>query len=347
MPYEGSSTTARTNTLAPLTFEPVFRDIVKAYGFLKTRVRHTPTEYSEALSEIAGVPVYVKWENQQLCGSFKIRGALYAMHSLDANRRDKGVVTCSSGNHGQGVALAAKSMGIKAVVFVPESCPELKKKKIRQLGGDWVELRVAAGDYDFAEAESHVFAEREGGTYLSSYEDAAVISGQGSAGMEMFMDEPDIEYLLVPAGGGGLINGAAIAAKAIAPAADSFGVQSEASNPWVVSWPDGIVKTVTYSDTVADGLAGAIPQSLLTLAKKRVSGMLEVTENDIKRAIAFVHREHRQIIEGAGAVGIAALLSGAARPNGRKTGIIVSGGNIGDAALREILGPPPHKPQGG
>jgi threonine dehydratase len=320
-----------------LAFEPVFRNVVKAYGFLETRVRRTPTEYSEALSEIAGAPVYVKWENQQLCGSFKIRGALFAMHSLDENQRDKGIVTCSSGNHGQGVALAAKSMGVRAIVFVPETCPEIKKRKIRQLGGDWVELRAAAGDYDFAEAEAHKFAAREGKTYLSSYEDAAIVSGQGSAGMEMFMNDPDIGYVLIPAGGGGLLNGVAIAAKAINPEVEIFGVQSEASNPWVVSWPDGEVKTVTYSDTVADGLAGGIPQSLLTLAKKRVSGILEVTENDIKRAIAFAHREHRQIIEGAGAVGIAALLSGAAKPNGKKTAILVSGGNIDDAKLREIL----------
>jgi threonine dehydratase len=337
MSDEESSTAARTDDLAPLAFEPVFRDVVKAYGFLKTRVRHTPTEYSEALSEIAGAPVYVKWENQQLCGSFKIRGALYAMYSLDASQRGRGVVTCSSGNHGQGVALAAKSMGVEAVVFVPETCPELKKHKIRQLGGEWVELRVAAGDYDFAEAEAHAFAAREGRTYLSSYEDAAIISGQGSAGMEMFMDEPDIEYLLVPAGGGGLLNGTAIAAKAVNPDVEIFGVQSEASNPWVVSWAGGAVKAVTYSDTVADGLAGAIPQSLLTLAQKRVSGILEVTEDCIKHAIAFIHREHRQIIEGAGAVGIAALLSGTAKPNGRKTGIVVSGGNIDNAKLKEIL----------
>jgi threonine dehydratase len=330
-------TAAQTNPLAPLAFEPVFRDVVKAYGFLKTRVRHTPTEYSPSLSEAAGAPVYVKWENQQLCGAFKIRGALYAMRSLDETQREEGIVTCSSGNHGQGVALAAKSMGVRAVVFVPETCPELKKKKIRYLGGDWVELRVAAGGYDFAEEEAHEFAARSGRTYLSSYEDAAVISGQGSAGMEMFMDEPDIEYLLIPAGGGGLLNGVAIAAKAVSPDAGIFGVQSEASNPWVVSWPGGVVKTVMYSDTVADGLAGAIPQSLLTLAQKRVSGILEVTEDDIKRAIAFVHREHRQIIEGAGAVGIAALLSGAAKPDGRKTGIVVSGGNIDDATLKEIL----------
>jgi threonine dehydratase len=228
-------------------------------------------------------------------------------------------------------------MGVSAVVFVPETCPKLKKKRILSLGGEWVELRVAAGDYDFAEAEAHEFAAREGRTYLSSYEDASVISGQGSVGMEMFMDEPDIEYLLVPAGGGGLINGIATAAKAVNPEVEIFGVQSEASNPWVVSWPYGAVKTVTYSYTVADGLAGGIPQSLLTLAKKRVSGILEVTENDIKRAIAFIHREHRQIIEGSAAVGVAAVLSGAARPNGKKTGIVVSGGNIDDAVLSEIL----------
>jgi threonine dehydratase len=320
-----------------LDFEPSFKDIVMACRFLNARVRHTPTEYSHSLSEFAGAPVYVKWENQQLCGSFKIRGALYRMDVLNEEERSRGVVTCSSGNHGQGVALAAREMKVKAVIFVPLACPEIKKQAIRRLGGEWAELVVADGDFDFADREAVRFAKETGGTYISSFEDPYLMAGQGTAGVEMFMDEPDIDYLLVPAGGGGLLNGVAISAKAINPDVEIFGVQSAASNPWVVSWKDGTVKTVEYFDTLADGLAGAIPQSLLTLAKKRVSGIYEVTENDISRAIAFAHKEHRQIIEGAGAVGIAALLSGKAKPDGRKTGVIVSGGNIDDDRLKKIL----------
>ena len=150
-------------------------------------------------------------------------------------------------------------------------------------------------------AEKIVHAEKNGMTYVSSFEDAMVISGQGTAGFEMFSDEPDIELLIIPAGGGGLMNGIAIAAKALNPDVEIWGVQSVASNPWVVSWADGIVREVTYLETLADGLAGYIPQSLLSLAKKRVTGILEITEEDIAKAIAFLHREHHQIVEGAGA----------------------------------------------
>jgi threonine dehydratase len=320
-----------------LAFEPSFKDVVKAYRLLKNRVRHTPTEYSHALSEAAGTPVYVKWENQQFCGSFKIRGALYKMDMLTEDERARGVVTCSSGNHGQGVALAAREMKLRAVVFVPRVCPEVKKQAIRRLGDDWVELVAAEGDFDFADQEAVRYAKKTGATYISSFEDPYLIAGQGTAGLEMFMDEPELDYLVVPAGGGGLINGAAIAAKAVNPEVEVFGVQSVASNPWVVSWPEGKVKAVEYMDTLADGLAGAIPQSLLTLARKRVSDVFEVTEEDIRRAIAFIHKEHRQVIEGAGAVGVAALLTGKAGERGKKTGVFISGGNIDDDRLKEIL----------
>lgn len=320
-----------------LPINPSFTDVVKAYRFLSKRVRHTPTEYSYPLSEMLGAPVYIKWENQQICGSFKLRGALYKMNSLTDEERESGVVTCSSGNHGQGVAMAAGELGVKTLIFVPKACPETKKLAIRRRGGDFVDLVVCDGDYDFAEATAHRIAKEKGMTYISSFEDPTVISGQGTAGFEMFMDEPDISLLLVPAGGGGLMNGVAIAAKAVNPDVEIWGVQSEASNPWVVSWESGIVKEVEYLETLADGLAGYIPQSLLSLAKKRVTGIHEVTEEDIARAIAYLHREHHQVVEGAGAVGVAALLAGKADVRGRKTGVVISGGNIDEDKLKKIL----------
>lgn len=323
--------------LDSLPVKPDFQDVVRAYRFLRERVRHTPTEYSYPLSEMAGAPVYIKWENQQLCGSFKIRGALYKMNLLNDEDRKRGVVTCSSGNHGQGVALAAKELGVRATVFVPNVCPETKKQMILRRGGEWVTLVTSEGDYDRAEMDSREFAEETGAAYVSSFEDAALISGQGTAGLEMFMDEPEIGYLLVPAGGGGLLNGVAISAKAINTRAEIWGVQSAASNPWVLSWPDGIARQTEYLDTIADGLSGSIPQSLVSFAKERVTGIHEVTEDDVKRAIAFIHREHHQVIEGAGAVSVAALISGKARPNGKTVGIVVSGGNIDEEKLREIL----------
>lgn len=320
-----------------LPINPSITDILKAYKFLKTRVRHTPTAYSHALSIVAGAPVYIKEENQQLCGSFKVRGALYKMNSLTPDERALGVVTCSSGNHGQGVAMAAKELGIKTKIFVPRDCPETKKASIMWRGGDFVELIVLDGDYDCAESTSHAYAKEHGITYVSSFEDPTVIAGQGTAGFEMFTDEPDIELLIVPAGGGGLMNGFAIAAKALNPNTEIWGVQSEASNPWVKSWADGIVKDVTYDESLADGLTGFIPQSLLSLAKTRVQGILEITEKELADAIAFMHREEHLVVEGAGAVGVAALLAGKVPVHGRKTGIVLSGGNIDEGRLKKIL----------
>lgn len=323
--------------MSTLPINPGITDVVKAYKFLRGRVRHTPTEYSHALSVKAGAPVYLKLENQQLCGSFKLRGALYKMNSLTPEERALGVVTCSSGNHGQGVAMAAQELQIKTKIFVPNACPETKKEAIRWRGGDFVELIVADGDYDFTEKTAHEYAAAHGVTYVSSFEDAAVVAGQGTAGFEMFTDEPDIELLLVPAGGGGLMNGIAIAAKALNPDVEIWGVQTNTSNPWVVSWEEGRVKEVKYGETLADGLAGGIPQSLLSLAKLRVKGILEVTETELAAAIAFMHREQHMVIEGAGAVGIAALLAGKAPVRGRKTGIVISGGNIDETKLLKVL----------
>ncbi|MBR4400517.1 MAG: threonine/serine dehydratase [Synergistes sp.] len=320
-----------------LPFDPCITDVMKAYKFLKNRVRHTPVEYSRALSERAGAPVYLKLENLQICGSFKVRGALYKMNMLNERERAAGVVTCSSGNHGQGVAMAASELGIKTKIFVPRDCPETKKRAINWLGGGFVDLRITEGDYNDAEHAAHEYSETHGMTFVSSFEDPFVIAGQGSAGIEMFSDEPDIGLLLVPAGGGGLLNGVSIAAKALNPDVEIWGVHSERANPWAASWKDGVVKEINYSDTLADGLYGDIPQSTLTLAKKRVTGIIEVTEKEMKEAIAFLHREQRCIAEGAGAVGVAAVLSGRAPVNGRKTGIVVSGGNIDDAKLSKIL----------
>ncbi|MDD4364675.1 MAG: threonine/serine dehydratase [Synergistales bacterium] len=316
---------------------PTITDVLEARRFLRGRVRHTPTELSPSLSDRMGAPIFIKWENHQICGSFKLRGALNRMFSLSEEERSRGVVTASSGNHGQGVAMAASMLEVKAVICVPGSCPETKKAAIGRLGGEWVELRVVGRLYDDAEREAHEAAEREGRTYISSFEDRRVVAGAGTLGLELILDEPDLDLIVVPAGGGGLMNGVAIATKALRPSVEIWGVQSVASQPWVLSWPGGKVVETTYDDSLADGLTGSIPQSLLTLAKERVSGILAVTEENIAEAIAFCHREHHEIVEGAGAVGIAALLSGRIDVAGRRTAVVISGGNIDEERLLEVL----------
>lgn len=322
-----------------MTINPSISDVLRAYRFLRHKVRHTPVERSFPLSERTGADVFIKWENAQFCGSFKIRGALNKMFSLTSEERARGVVTPSSGNHGQGVAFAASQLGIRAVVCVPGACPQTKRQAIRRLGGEWVELRVVGELYDDAEHEARRLAEEEGKTFVSSYEDAVVISGAATLGLELMMDEPDLDVLLVPAGGGGLMNGVSLAAKTLRPQVRIWGVQSVASQPWVASWEGGRVLEVSYGDSLADGLTGSIPQSLLDLAKTRMEGCFSVTEEEIGQAIAFLHAEHHQVVEGAGAVGVAALLAGKvpAPLAGLRVGVVISGGNIDHARLLPLL----------
>jgi len=218
-----------------VTIDPSMSDVLRAYRFLKDRVRRTPVERSFSLSEFTGAEVFIKWENTQFCGSFKIRGALNKMYSLTPEERSLGVVTPSSGNHGQGVAFAASQLGVKAVVCVPGACPQTKRDAIRRLGGEWVDLRVVGELYDDAEHEAHRVAADEGRTFVSSYEDAVVISGAATVGLELMMDEPDLDAILVPAGGGGLMNGVSLSAKTLRPQVRIWGVQSVASQPWVAS----------------------------------------------------------------------------------------------------------------
>ncbi len=316
---------------------PSMSDILLANRFLEGRIRRTPTEKSIPLGDVTGGEVFLKWENQQITGSFKIRGALNKMFSLGEEDRQKGVVTASSGNHAQGIAMAASMLGVKAAICVPGVCPETKQKAIRRIGGDWVDLRVSGRFYDDAEDAAHELQEQEGMTYVSSFEDHWIISGAGTAGLEMFLAEPELDMLIVPAGGGGLISGVALAAKTLRPQVEIWGVQSVASQPYVVSWPKGRVVEVEYGDSLADGLTGSIPQSLLDLARRRISGFIAVTEEEIAQAIAWLHREHHQVVEGAGAVGVAALLSGRLSSWGRKVGVVISGGNIDHERLEGIL----------
>lgn len=316
---------------------PEIRDVLRAAKFLEGKARHTPTEESADLSEITGGRVFLKWENMQPCGSFKIRGSLNKMFHMSEGERKRRVVTASSGNHAQGVAMAAKMLGIRAVVFVPSVCPMTKRKAIKRLGGDTVELRVADGLYDEAEAAAKELSRSEGLTYVSSYEDHYIVSGAGTVGLEMLLDEPELDMIVVPAGGGGLITGIATVAKAFSPRIRIVGVQSVASMPWVASWQSGRVVDVSYSDTLADGLTGGIPQSLLDLARVRVNDFIAVEEKDIAGAISFLHKKHHQVVEGAGAIGVAALLSGRISAVGRNVGVVISGGNIDHEVLMRVL----------
>jgi threonine dehydratase len=317
--------------------DPSLEEVLRAARFLEGKIRRTPAEPFTYLSERVGAPVTVKWESLQRCGAFKVRGAFWKISRMSEADRARGIVTASSGNHGQGVAMAARESGIRAVVFVPGCCPETKRAAIRRLGGDRVELVVTGHMYDDAEAGAHEYAERTGATYFSSYEDPDIVAGAGTLGLEFLMEQPDLDLLIVPAGGGALMNGVALAAKALRPGIEIWGVQPEVSQPYAASWESGILQEVEFGDSLADGLVGSIPQSLLTLAKRRIAGIAVVSEEAIGRAIAFACAWAGRVVEGAGAVGLAALLSGVIDPRGRRTGVVVSGGNIDGPVLVDLI----------
>jgi threonine dehydratase len=317
---------------------PTVTDILMAYRFLKGKVRHTPLEFSYLLSEESGAKVFLKWENQQHCASFKIRGALNRMYALGQEERKRGVVTASSGNHAQGVATAAALLGVKAVICVPGMCPETKKTAIRRRGGEWVDLRVIGHFYDEAEEEAKRLASVEGMTFVSAYEDFHVVCGQGTVAVEMLLDEPDLDVLVVPISGGGLISGITAAALALRPGIEIWGVHAKANPSWTRGWAEGRIVPVVEEDTLADALSGAASQILYEYLRPRLEGVIQVSEPAMASAVAFLHKEHHQVVEGSGAIGVAALREKLLRAQGRKIGIVVSGGNIDEARLMKILG---------
>ncbi|MCF7936413.1 MAG: threonine/serine dehydratase [Synergistales bacterium] len=321
-----------------LSLHPTITDVLQARIFLAGRMRHTPTEFSPSLSEGTGREIYLKWENRQICGSFKIRGALNKMYSLTEEERSRGVVTASSGNHAQGIAMAAGALEVRAAVCVPRGCPQTKRRAIERLGGDWVTLDAEAEHYDKAEERAHRLADEEGMTYVSSFNDHHVVCGAATLGLEMLLDVPDLDTLLVPAGGGGLINGVTLAARALRPGIDVWGVQSVASRPWVLSWEAGEIIEVDYDPSLADGLTGGFPQALFDLARRQgINGFFSVEEAEIAEAMRTLHREHHQVVEGAGAVGVAALLAGKAPELGRRVGVVLSGGNVDHQSMLGVL----------
>lgn len=312
-----------------------FFDIVKAHKDLQGQVTKTPLLRSDALSGTAGADVWLKLECLQKTGSFKVRGALNKIASLSEAELAKGVITASAGNHAQGVAYAASLKGVSALIVVPKTAPETKKAGIKKYGA---ELIVHGDNYDEAEAHAYQLAEETGRTFVHAFEDDQIIAGQGTVGLEALLEEPDFDTIIVPAGGGGLICGIATAAKAINPAVKVIGIQTHASPPWYYSFREGRLVDVEYSDSLADGLHGGITQGNLDLALKIVDDILLVEEEHVAQAMHWLAKEHHLMVEGSGAVGVAALLQGAVSGiAGKKVLTIVSGSNVDAGKLAKLI----------
>jgi len=312
-------------------------NIKNARENIKPFIKKTTLRYSNFLSSLCQGTIYLKLENTQLSHSFKIRGAFNKMLGLTPEERQKGIITCSSGNHGLATAIAAKELGIAAKIVIPETTPRGKVDKIKKYNVDL----LLYGDYDEAEQKALEIAHKEGKTYVSGYNDPDIIAGQGTIGLEILEEFPEVEKVLVPVGGGGLISGIAIAIKNKNRAIEVIGAQSEASPVMYESLKaEKILKSeeVKIQDSIADGLSGGIEEESITfrITQKNVNKVILVKEETIKEAIRLLWEKDSQIVEGAGAVGPAVVIENKEQFKNKKTVIIISGGNINDELFNKI-----------
>jgi threonine dehydratase len=308
-------------------------DIRAAAERLRGEVTDTPCLVSRTLSELTGCAVFLKFENLQFTASFKERGALNKMAQLDARERAAGVLAVSAGNHAQGVAYHAQRMNIPATIVMPRFAPPVKVENTRRFGA----TVVLEGDtFDDARAHGLALARERGLTVVHPYDDLAVIAGQGTIALEMLAQQPAIDTLVVAIGGGGLISGMATAARALRPDVQVYGVQTERF-PAVWSALHGDARESAQA-TIADGIAVKSPGVLtLPLIRQHVNDVLLVGEDEIEQAILLLLEIEKTVVEGAGAVGLAALMKHRNRFAGRKVGLVLSGGNIEPLVLAEII----------
>ena len=309
------------------------QDIRDAAAAIAGAIVATPCLPSRTLSEITGAQVYLKFENHQFTASFKERGALTKLLSLAPDQRRRGVIAASAGNHAQGVAYHARRLGIPAVIVMPRYTPAVKVEQTRAFGAEVV---LAGELFDDAKARAYELAETRGLTMVHPYDDERVIAGQGTIALEMLQAYPDIEVLAVPIGGGGLISGMALAAKALNPGIEVFGVETERFPSMYCALKGTAPQFGTT--TIADGIAVKNPGALtLPLVRALVSEVLLVDEGDIEQAIVLLLEIEKTVVEGAGAAGLACLLRHRERFAGRKVGLVLCGGNIDPLMLSDII----------
>jgi threonine dehydratase len=300
-------------------------DVQAAALRIKKHVHRTPLLTSRSLSEAIGVEVRLKCENLQRAGSFKIRGAMNALLQISEDERRNGVVAFSSGNHAQGVALAARLLGVKATIVMPENSVATKVEATRAYGAAVVTAGVTSATRDTVARE---IADRSGAAVIPPFDDWRIIAGAGTVGLEIVEEWPEVEAIVVPLGGGGLLSGVAVAATSIKPGIDVYGVEPRAGNDGEQSFKSGRIVTIEPPKTIADGARTlAIGERNFAVIRERVRDVVSVDDDVLLDAVKLAMYRTKLVIEPTGALGIAALLSGAIRPRG-KTAIVVSGGNL-------------------
>lgn len=311
--------------------------IQKAHGVLQDHIYHSPCVVSETLSDMLHCHAYQKLENLQITGAFKERGALNRLHHLNHDQCSKGVITASAGNHAQGLAYHAQRMGIKATIVMPEATPLNKVSNVRRFGPEVV---LTGRNFDEAFEEAASLQQRYGYTFVHPFDDEAVIAGQGTIALEILNDVPDMEAIIVPIGGGGLIAGIATAAKSIKPDIRIIGIQASQASATFSAFNSGSVMPVRPGSTIADGIAVKSPGHLtFPIIRKYVDHVYLVDEEEIASAILLLLEREKILVEGAGASPLAAMMyrEELHELHGKKVAMIVSGGNIDMNLLSRII----------
>ncbi|OYR77189.1 threonine ammonia-lyase [Halorubrum ezzemoulense] len=302
-------------------------DIREARERVSGVARHTPLERSRSFSEMSGADLHLKLENFQRTGAFKIRGAMNRIQTLSEAEREAGVVTASAGNHAQGVALAASRAGVDATVVMPKFAPVSKVKATRGYGAS---VRLEGVGYDEAQAYAHRLEREEDRTYVHAFDDPVVMAGQGTLGLEIVDDCPDLDTVVVPIGGGGLISGVAVAIKEQLPDVRVVGVQAEGAASAAKSLEAGEVTEIDSVDTIADGIATrSVGEETLEVMAEYVDEVVTVDDREIALALTLLLERAKTLVEGAGAVALAAVLSEAFEYDDGETVVAaLCGGNI-------------------
>jgi threonine dehydratase len=312
------------------------RDVAQAARTIAGRVRETPTMAAGELSRRLGARVVLKAENLQITGSFKARGATNTIRRLSDEALRGGVVAASAGNHAQAVAWAARDAGARAVLVMPEEAPVSKVAAVRQYGG---EVRLAGGTFDDAHAEASRIAASEGLTLVHAFDAAEVVAGQGTVGLELARQAPDVRLVVVPLGGGGLISGVALAVSELLPGARVVGVQAEACAPYIDSLAAHKPIGARSANTICDGIAVKRPGDFtLPLVERYVDEVVTVSDDEVAEAMVLLLERSKLVVEGAGAVAVAALMQGrVAAPAEGAVCAVLSGGNVDASLLSECI----------
>ena len=309
--------------------------ILQARTKLLDIIWKTPFEPSPVLTDETETQVLLKAECLQRTGSFKLRGAYNKIASLTESEKRRGIVTASAGNHAQGVGFAAMETGIPARIFVPEIIPDNKLEAIKRYP---VEIVIEGKLYDEAHEAALSDAKEYDRVYIGAFDESLIMAGHGTVGLEMISEVPDLDAVLVPVGGGGLICGMAAVLKALHPKIEVIGCQSTASCAMTKSLEENRpYYTYPSKETIAEGLEGGIGETTFELGRRLIDRMVLVEEDEIRAAVRFLLEHHRLVVEGSGAVGVAALMFGRWSAPGRKVGVVLSGGNLDYLLLKEII----------